>query len=153
MHLHKQTCPLSWELGGYASVQVLKDCHTLCAGGSYKDKLEKNFVHFLKDSRSMQVLLSSYSSACNYNYNYNRRIAWLNSLKSAATKFISRGKGKRFATKHHQTLAQAAFNFQINDIVSCSSPFPPLQKKSQMLMSFSAIQTTADWRKVSTKHQ
>jgi hypothetical protein len=48
MQLHKQTCPPSWELGGYATLQILNERHTLYEEDTYTDKLEKNFVHFLK---------------------------------------------------------------------------------------------------------
>ena len=48
MQLHKQTCPPSWELGGYATLQILNEWHTLCEEDTCTDKLEKNFVHFFK---------------------------------------------------------------------------------------------------------
>ena len=71
MQLHKQTCPLCWELGGYTTVQILNEWHSLCTGGACTDKLEKNYVYFLKVL--MQVLFSSCTTACNN----NRRISLL----------------------------------------------------------------------------
>ena len=45
--------------------------------------------------------------------------------------------------KHRQTLAQAAFNFQINNHheLRCSSPFPPLQKKAKCFCLFLVCHT------------
>ena len=80
---------------------------------------KQTFYIFLKDS--MQVLFSSYPSAYKDCFGSTQRAAQNPSVVLAKERIIT--------TKHHQTLAQAAFNFQINDHHELLQSFPSVAKK------------------------
>ena len=74
----------------------------------------------------MQVLFSKYPST----YNYNNIIGLLGSTQRAAQNpSVIVAKEGIITTKHRQTLAQAAFNFQINDHRELLQSCPSVTKK------------------------
>jgi len=93
----------------------------------------------------MQVLFSSNPSASNN----TRRIASFDS-KSCTESISSSGQGRN---NYHQTLVQAAFNFQINDHRELLQSFPSVTKKKAKCFCLFLVCHTNHSRLEKSSHQ